>query len=756
MYVTNCPKGFYNFAAMDYSRAFRKFISGQYLTMGIILTATVVIPAVVLYQFGVLSTATALPLGALCTGLTDTPGPPIHRRNTLTASVIINFVMVLIAGFSHPYPPLIITWLVLFGMFFSLLGVYGSRASSIGLIALLVFIFNIDAHAGSSTIKTALLFTAGGVLYTIVALLQNSLRPYKLIQQLLGECIVETAEYLKTKAAFYGPHADSSKLYDDLIRYQVNIHQQHENLRELLYKTRQAVTESTRKGRVLMLTFIDLIDLFERIITSQQDYGHLHEIFDETHILDDYGHTIMALADELHEIGLAIQAGTPSKPQHDIDALMKKLTASYTTLHGEKLSPDTIESFIPLRQILYSVQDIAERIKRMHIYTTYDRKVSKQYKRSADLDKFISHQEFEPGILAENLSLHSSHFRHAIRITIALLLGYSISLFYPLGHGYWILLTILTILKPAYSLTKQRNISRLLGTLTGGVIGFVILYFIHSEHVTALFIIMTLAMIIAYTFLRTHYFTGVAGITVYVLLSLAFLSPTSLHAALQDRVIDTLIGSAIAALISAFVLPKWEHEQINEYMQEAIEANKAYFNIVAGNFLTGSLAVTEFKLARKEAFVSLANLGDNFQRMISEPKTKQPKLELYHQFVVTNHTLTSYIASLSYYAQRTTHEYVSGDFAPLVASIDNHFNKALAVIENQKAPAREEPGQELVINTRVQQLLDLRKKELVAGHKENIMSVRKTLSDLKTITDQFYMISDITLEQAKILCKIYG
>ncbi len=740
---------------MDYSRAIRKFITGQYLTMAVILTASAIIPAAVLYHYDILVTTTALPLGALCTGLTDTPGPLLHRRNTLFASLAFNFVMVMVAGLSRLYPPLIITEIVLFGMFFSLMGVYGSRISSIGLIALLVFIFNIDAHAGSKGIlRTALLFTAGGGLYTVIALLQTSLRPYKLIQQLMGECIIETAEYLQTKAAFYDIHTPVDKLYDDLIRHQVNIHQQHENLRELLYKTREAVTESTRKGRVLMLMFLDLLDLFERIITSQQDYEQLHTFFDDTGILLKYRQTIAALAGELHEIGLAVQLGVPSKPQHDIDALMKHLTDAFTTLRAEQLTPETLEKFIPLRQILYSIQDIAERIKRLHLYTTYDRKVSRQYKRSADLDKFISHQELDPSILVENLSLRSSHFRHAVRITLALLVGYTISMFYPLGHGYWILLTIITIMKPAYSITRQRNVSRLLGTLAGGTIGFLIIYL--APGTTIMFVAMVVAMILAYSFLRLNYFTGVACITIYVLLSLSFLSPNSLHAAIQDRVLDTLIGSVIAWLISSFVLPQWEHEQINDYMKDALQANSAYFKTVAANFLGNPTANTEFKLARKQAFVSLANLGDNFQRMISEPKNKQPKLALYHQFVVTSHTLTSYIASLSYYAQRTMQQYVTREFEPLIDETALHFTAALAIMENQQPLPAETTPANLPINTRVQQLLDQRKKELVAGHRENVMSVRKTLSDLKTITDQFYMISDITLEQQKILSKIYS
>jgi uncharacterized membrane protein YccC len=246
----------------------------------------------------------------------------------------------------------------------------------------------------------------------------------------------------------------------------------------------------------------------------------------------------------------------------------------------------------------------------------------------------------------------------------------------------------------------------------------------------------------------------VAGITVYVLVSLSFLSPGSIRAALQDRVIDTVIGSLIAYLVSAFVLPAWEHEQVGGYIKDALEANSKYFRAVAANFLGEKTAVTDFKLARKDAFVKLANLSDNFQRMISEPKSRQPKLELYHQFVVTAHMLTSYIASLSWYAQRTKQDYASKEFEPLIHETNEHFANAIAVIEQQKTVSADTTEHNLAINKRVQQLLKQRKKELVAGNTENVMSVRKTLSDLKTITDQFYMISDITLEQVKILMKV--
>ena len=86
----------------------------------------------------------AIPLGALVVGSTDSPGPFRYRRNTIITSICINFLVVVITISLKHNPILIIIFIVLFGMFFSLIGIYGTRANAVGLIALLVFIFNID------------------------------------------------------------------------------------------------------------------------------------------------------------------------------------------------------------------------------------------------------------------------------------------------------------------------------------------------------------------------------------------------------------------------------------------------------------------------------------------------------------------------------------------------------------------------------------------------------------------------------------
>ncbi|MBN9297029.1 MAG: FUSC family protein [Filimonas sp.] len=739
---------------MDYAREFRKFANGQYLYTGVRITAGVIIPALILYQYDLLAMMMGIPLGALCVSLTDNPGPPHHRKNGIIASIIINFIVAVITGYSRGISWLIGLEVIIFGMFFSLIAVYGSRVNSIGLIALLVFIFNIDSRLASHNIwRDALFFTIGGVWYALLSLISYTLRPYRLIQQLMGECLIETADYLRAKAGFYEEHPNFDELTRALMKSQVQIQQHQNDLREMLFKTRRVVSESTTKGRILMLMFLDTVDLFERVMTSQQDYSKLHDEFDGKEILVQYKDMIMALGEELHEIGLSVQSGDPAKGRVDLDGLLEKTTRSFSALRKQYLNPDTIEGFIKLRQILYSIQDITERVKRLRNIATYDKHISKQYKREVDLEQFITHQDIDPKILADTLSLKSSYFRHAVRLTVALLVGYIVSLLYPLGHGYWILLTIATIIKPAFSISRKRNIERIAGTVIGGVIGFLSLYLIRDNAV--LFAVMVVAMIISYSFLKLQYTVSVAFITVYVLVSFYFMSPGGdLTHVLKDRVIDTLIGSVIAFVVSFFVLPTWEHEQMGEYVSEALEANKKYFDIVAGAFTGAKTDTTAFKLARKEAFVALANISDNLQRMLSEPKDKRPKLRRYHQFVATSHMLTSHIAALSYYAQRNAAQYASTEFQPLVQQIDFQFTQAIEVFKEHEVAENIDVSSKLPINDRISQLLETRRREMEAGHDDEIISVRRTLSDMKTITDQFELISTMTIDQIRILQKI--
>ncbi|MDO8991956.1 MAG: FUSC family protein, partial [Daejeonella sp.] len=75
-------------------------------------------------------------------------------------------------------------------------------------------------------------------------------------------------------------------------------------------------------------------------------------------------------------------------------------------------------------------------------------------------------------------------------------------------------------------------------------------------------------------------------------------------------------------------------------------ANYQYLQKVAIILSGSTVDITAYKLARKNVYVNSANLGSAFQRMLSEPKSKQQNSKELHKFVVLNHMLSSYTATL--------------------------------------------------------------------------------------------------------------
>ena len=210
-------------------------------------------------------------------------------------------------------------------------------------------------------------------------------------------------------------------------------------------------------------------------------------------------------------------------------------------------------------------------------------------------------------------------------------------------HSYWVLLTIIVILKPGFSLSKQRNYERLIGTIIGGIIGFLLLKFVPNKD--AQFILFIALMVGTYSFTRLNYTIAVIFMTPYVFLLFQFLGVTQMSL-IQERIIDTAIGSAIALISIYLVLPRWEFEQVNENLAAVVNANANYLARIADRITGKTIDITDFKLARKDIYVKSANLSAMFERMTSEPKSKQKNIRDIHKFVVLNHILSSYLANL--------------------------------------------------------------------------------------------------------------
>ncbi|HEX8427346.1 FUSC family membrane protein [Hymenobacter sp.] len=623
----------------DHTRKLQYFFFSQDFSDGLRITLAVLLPGLLLGWLGQLEVGIDLSLGALCVSIADSPGPVVHKRNAMLAVVALLPAVALLTGLVQPYMWLLGLEIGVLSFLLTLLLVYGTRAGAVGTATLLLVILMMDRSLTlPQLLRYASLVTAGGIWYTVVSLLTRQIRPYRSAQQALGECIRAVAGFLRLKAEFYRTGTNLEDDYRRLVSQQVTVSEKQEAVRELLFRTRQMMKESTGTGRRLVLTFVDLMDLYEQITATYYDYSAIHARFEASGVLDAVAGLVEQIATELESIGFAIQANYSYTSRVQLTAGLEQLKARIDALDDPTQPGHTLV----LKKILVNLRNLSQRLQDILAY--FDAKAAPA-SQELEYGRFVSHQSFALEELRGHLTLSSGIFRHAVRMTVACLVGFVVArVLLPGHHSYWILMTITYMLKPAFSLTKERNIHRVLGTLAGGLIGGLVLFLVQDRMV--LVGLLFVFMLTSFSFTRSNYIVAVTFMTPFVLILFNFMGLGFLQI-VEERVLDTVLGCLIAFAASYVLFPRWESDQLQDYMTAVLRANLLYLQTLA-EALTGSIvAALDYKLARKEVYISSANLAAAFQRMMSEPRGKQHRPTEVHEFVVLNHILSSNVASIT-------------------------------------------------------------------------------------------------------------
>ncbi|MEC5158776.1 FUSC family protein [Chryseobacterium sp. MP_3.2] len=737
---------------MNYATEFKKFATSQYIFSAVRITLAIVIPSIILAHFGLLKEYFLFPLATSFVGLTDQPGPFIRRRNALLLAIVSFTLVGVVASLLKDFPLLVYAEIIIFGLFFTMIGVYGQRLAAVGALSLVVMAIFIDGHlTGDNIVKSTLIFLAGSVCYFLIFIVVSRIQPYKLAGQMIGENYMELADYLAIKSKFYLANPDYNQLQSQVIAQQIKIKNLQEETRETVLKTRKIVNESTTTSRLLMLMFLNSIDLHEKLMTSENDYRKVQKSFGETGLLISVGNFLNLLAGELTNIGIALQSGSKAKPIREIQKELDAIFEEYFDIRNKNLTSDTLENFMIMRVILMRLKEISGEITTIYKIFTQDQKSAKSLSTGLDFNKFVSSQpSLNFKVLRNNFSLKSSYFRHSLRVVLALLLGYSISQlkFLGIGHAYWILITIIAIMRPAYSTTKSRNLLRLFGTLLGAIFAYVLLQFIDDGAI--LFATLLLSMILCFSFLKANYFWAVLFMTIYVFLSFNFLKPGNIDLIFKDRILDTAIAGVLAFLVSYFVFPVWEHTQNLDLMKKSALSNEKYFQAALDYFKDKSLGAQEYKLRRKDAIIDLANLSDNFQRMISDPKNQQKKMENIHQFVNTAHLITAYIASFSQYTN-SSKDYPEIDFEIWNKKISSELLRSSLLLDKKPIDPTLIAESKIEPDDTVEQLLTQRKLEMRETEISNRRDASKIthLTELTNLQEILDLLYDVAREQRK-------
>ncbi len=781
---------------MDYRNQYRSFINSYYLSEGLRITFGLTLPTVIGTLLHHENIGITMSIGAVCVTIVDNAGPVMHRKNAMLVCNLVIFIASLLTGFAVGSTLATVILIAGFCFIFSMVGVYGTRAGSIGLAGLFVMVLNFTHRSGTEAIVlNALYILCGGVWYMLLSLSLYSFRPYKVTQQALGDLIQTTGIYILLRTAFYDKNPDYDRIYINLLEKQAEVNDKQNLVRELLYKSRDIVKESTNTGRITLLIFIEINDLFERIMSLQMHHKVFHQYFDNSNILQVFKNFLLLISEQLNETGIALKSGKTYPLDRQLENELANLKKEFEEFQNKQMNAENVEGFIDLRALLNACDDFVSRIETIQQYTSYDIKDIKKDSRIQNYDQFVSHQDIDVKVFLDNFNWKSNAFRHALRVAAATTTGFLISEFFPFGHGYWIMLTIIVILKPAYSITKSRNRDRLLGTLIGAAIGVLILVIVKDKHL--MIGCMIVLMVLAYSFMRTRYLLFVTLMTPYILILLYILNPLHFKDLILDRVIDTAIGSVIALLANLLFSPEWTYRQFAEYLQQMLDANKNYFIDVTSFFTGNPVSVNQYKLSRKNAYVALANISDAFNRMLSEPKSKKIHVAEYHELVVLNYMMSTHIATLASMGLAKTKPGSDPEYLPVVQAVVTNLDQAINRLktagdqfpsllnkDSEKTPAqissevsgmakglltepsagpfntfteskKSDPEGSLAgeglrkLNQRMTDMVEIRKKELVDGIAEG--HLRNSLTGVKSINDQFNFIWKISEDLLKTL-----
>ncbi len=614
---------------------------------GLKTTFSIVIPPLVLSFFNHLDIGASIAFGVVLTHMVDIPGFFKDRRDFMILSVICTFLISLFAKLIIGHQLLILFLLptLIFGL--SMLAVYGQRATSLSMAIMLAFIMALSSDNRSfgnyTPLEQSVFILIGGIWYTFVSLSISKFRPYRLAQQSLGDCMDHIAEYIRIKAELYESNVDFNEITKKLLKEQITINEKQNLVREVVFRNKKLVKDTTIIGRSLVFIFSDLNDIFESINATHFDYLKMEKILGKDQVFHQINRVSNNIAFELKSIAHHLTIGKKPTQQHNFEKELKQLKEEINTFENEDR--------ILLINVYSTLKHVIQKIGYIHRFF-YEKDVYEKKKNPYDhLTEFTQVPTYKLKKLKDHLNLGSSIFRHALRLSIVMSFAYFLVFFIPNSdHSYWILLTILVIMKPGFSVTKKRNYPRILGTFLGGLIGVLIVYFIPQAHLK--FIIMIIIMIFAYSYLRHVYVIGTLFLTAYILISLSFLTHYDTIDIVKERLIDTVVGGMIAFVSSYVIFPSWESKNIDKTIQNALIANYEYLYQIFYYVITQNTDITEYKLARKNIYINMANVTSIFQRVISEPKKTPINDKELNRFTIFNHTFISYSIGLFNLIQR--------------------------------------------------------------------------------------------------------
>ncbi|MEU6244006.1 FUSC family protein [Streptomyces sp. NPDC047024] len=213
---------------------------------------------------------------------------------------------------------------------------------------------------------------------------------------------------------------------------------------------------------------------------------------------------------------------------------------------------------------------------------------------------------------ARNVVLCTCSWRYGLRLASCIALAQILVSVIQVPRSYWVALTVAFVLKPDFGSVFSRALQRALGTVAGLVLAAGIL----AEVPLGWWSVLVLALLAPLVPVLTPrgYGYQTAAITPMILLLIDILTHQG-TGLLLPRLVDSLIGSAIALVAGYLLWPESWYTRLGHRLAEAVSHAATYVDTA---FAPGAESVGRAR-TRHHLYRDLSTLRTEFQRALTEP-----------------------------------------------------------------------------------------------------------------------------------------
>lgn len=667
----------------DYLKWSWLFLRSSNFYRGLLLTVAVLIPLIGFNMADQLAYGISIAMGVFLNAPSNTPGTFKRKTVTTLLSIGLTMLVTLMMNYAKVHFVVLIATLLIVSFFASLIAAYGFRGSLIafsGLLAMTLALardiseFGIWLHAG--------LIGVGGLWFLIMSWAFQWLSPKKDEDQLLSETLYLTGSYLKIRGKLLTKRTNREKLLGKILNLQTQLSEKHEVLRELLLSERQKVGRSGFDEKRLLI-LITLVDILELALANTLNYNKIDDLFGDQHHLLPFRNLNVTMGNHLQVLSEILVRNKKVQSKDELLAAVDNAQIAIREYLQEVPLPEGREGAIILRNLLDYQEQQIEKVRSIRRVMANVEDANKITLKKKDAKQFITTQEYSINILLQNLSIDSPICRHALRLTIAVGVGFLLGTLLGIRNPYWIVLTLIVLMRPSYGLTKARAKERIIGTLIGAAVAVIIILI--TDNTVVYQILAVISLTLAFSLIVQSYRSAAAFITLFIIFVYALINPNSFQV-VQYRILDTAIGAVLAVIANYTLWPTWEFMNIDSFIQAMIKKNKAYLMAIKQLYHSKNITSLDYKIPRKEAFLAVSNLNAAFQRMTQDPKSKQKEMGLIYDIVTLNNTFLSALASLGSFIQNHKTTEPSPYFDAFIANIQNNLEEAEAQLDKAKKP----------------------------------------------------------------------